>query len=224
MKVSELMQQDVVTAREDASLKDAAASLVEHGISGMPVCSTDGRVVGVVSEADILYKERGSNEPARGTLRRLLGPEDDGREKAHAHTVAEAMTAPAITVDPGVPAASAARLMLERGVNRLPVVAPDGRLLGIVTRADLVRAFVRTDDEIEAEIRTDVLERVLWVDQQAFVVTVDDGEVEIRGELEMPHQVELLERLVERVPGVVSVSAKVGHRAAAEEQGHSARR
>ena len=140
MKISQLMQPEVVVARETQSLKEAAAALVAHGISGMPVCSESGQVVGVLSEADVLYKEGGRMEPRGGALAWLF--EDDtaeARAKAQARTVAEAMTTPAITIGPSATAAGAARLMLEQGINRLPVVAEDGRLIGIVTRADLVR-------------------------------------------------------------------------------------
>ena len=212
MKISQLMQPEVVVAREAQSLKEAAATLVAHGISGMPVCDESGQVVGVLSEADVLYKERGRMEPRGGALAWLF--EDDNAEaraKAQAQTVAEAMTTPAITIGPGATAAGAARLMLEHGINRLPVVAEDGRLIGIVTRADLVRAFTRADHEIAAEIRDDILQRVLWVNPSAFTVSVRDGDVELTGELETEGQVELLESLVERVPGVVSVRANVGH-------------
>ena len=212
MKISQLMQPEVVVAREAQSLKEAATTLVAHGISGMPVCNESGQVVGVLSEADVLYKERGRMEPRGGALAWLF--EDDNAEaraKAQALTVAEAMTTPPITIGPGATAAGAARLMLEQGINRLPVVAEDGRLIGIVTRADLVRAFTRADHEIAAEIRDDILQRVLWVNPSAFTVSVRDGDVELTGELETEGQVELLESLVERVPGVVSVRAHVGH-------------
>ena len=124
MKISQLMQPEVVVARETQSLKEAAAALVAHGISGMPVCSESGEVVGVLSEADVLYKERGRTERRGGALAWLF--EDDtteARAKTEAQTVADAMTTPAITIGPSATAAGAARLMLEQGVNRLPVVA-----------------------------------------------------------------------------------------------------
>ena len=213
MKISQLMRRDVVVAREAQSLKEAAAALVANGISGMPVCTEDGQVIGVLSEADVLYKERGRTERRGGALAWLF--EDDTAEvhaKAQARTVAEAMTTPAITIGPSATAAGAARLMLEHSINRLPVVAENGQLIGIVTRADLVRAFTRADHEIAAEIRDDILQRVLWIDPSAFTISVRHGEVELTGEVETPLQVELLATLVERVPGVVSVRANVGHR------------
>jgi CBS domain-containing protein len=213
MKISQLMRRDVVVAREAQSLKEAAATLVAHGISGMPVRRQDDRVTGVISEADVLYKERGRAERRGGALAWLL--EDDTAEiraKARARTVAEAMTTPAVTISPSATLAGAARLMLVHGINRLPVVGEDGKLIGIVTRADLVRAFTRSDHEIEGEVRDDILQRVLWIDPSTFTISVRQGEVELTGEVEKPLQVELLQSLVERVPGVVSLRANVGHR------------
>ena len=213
MKVSELMQRKVVTAHTEQSLKDLAAELFDHGISGMPVIGEDGSVVGVVSEADLLHKERDRPPERHGRLARLRGG-DDADTKSRARTVGEAMTSPAITIRPDVTVAAAARLMLDHGVNRLPVVGLDGELLGIVTRADLVRAFGRADHAIAAEIRDDILQRVLWADPLAFTVKVERGEVELVGELETEGQVELLTALVEKVPGVVAVTTRVGCREA----------
>lgn len=213
MEVKDLMTCDVVTAAPEASLKDVAKTLVEHGISGMPVCDQGGRILGVVSEGDILHKERGRIERRGGPLSWLVdGTSYTDVATAHARTAREAMTAPAITIGPHRPAAAAARLMVEEGINRLPVVSDDGALLGIVTRADLVRAFTRSDDEIAEEIREDVLKRALWVDPARFEITVRDGDVELAGELETRADAVVLEKLVERIPGVVSVRSRVEHR------------
>jgi CBS domain-containing protein len=214
MKIKDLMTCDVVTAAPEASLKDVAKTLVEHRISGMPVCDQEGRILGVVSEGDILHKERGRIERRGGPLAWLVdGTSYTDVAKAHARTAREAMTAPAITIGPHRPAAAAARLMVEKGVNRLPVVASDGTLLGIVTRADLVRAFTRSDEEIAEEIREDVLRRGLWVDPGLFQITVRNGEVELAGELETRPDAVVVEKLVERIPGVVSLRSSVTHRA-----------
>lgn len=213
MNVSELMKTDVVTATPEQSLKDVAHVLVEHGISGMPVCEEEWRVVGVISEGDILYKVGGRIVRRHGPLARLIeGNASTVMTKAQARTVREAMTAPAITIAPSRPAAAAARLMLEKGVNRLPVVTQDGRLVGIVTRADLVRAFARSDEEIAKEIREDVLRHVLWVEPQTIAVAVRDGEVKLTGELGTSTDAEILEKLVEKIPGVISVRSTVTYR------------
>jgi CBS domain-containing protein len=131
--------------------------------------------------------------------------------KEAARTAGEAMTAPALTIAPERPAAAAARLMLDHGVHRLPVVR-DGVLVGIVTRADLVRAFSRSDEEIAREIRNDVLRRALWVEPGSVDVTVDRGEVVLAGEIEARSDAAVLRKLVQRVPGVVSVRSSVLYR------------
>lgn len=213
MKIKDLMTREVLSVAPEASLKDVARALVERGISGLPVCDDEGRVLGVVSEADILFKEQGRAERPEGLLAWLFEESSEAElAKARARTAGEAMTAPAITIAPNRPAAAAARLMVEQGVNRLPVVADDGTLLGIVTRADLVRAFTRSDDEIAAEIREDVLEKVLWVDPKTIEITVENGEVELAGELETSADVAVLQTLVEKIPGVISLRSGVTHR------------
>jgi CBS domain-containing protein len=210
MNARDLMTRDVVTAAPEAWLKDVAKALLEHGISGMPVCDEEGRVLGVISEADILHKERGRIERRGGPLAWLgTGMPYTDVAKAHARTAREAMTAPAITISPDRPAAAAARLMLEKGVNRLPVVSDEGTLLGIVTRADLVRAFTRSDEEIADEIREDVLKRALWLRADTIGVDVSDGVVTLDGELETDTDVLVLEKLVEKIPGVVSLRSSV---------------
>jgi CBS domain-containing protein len=209
VKVKDLMSRHVVTVAPGTSLKAAAALLVKHRISGLPVCDAAGAVVGVVSEADILVKEQGRDDRQRGVLARLLADTPLDEAKIEARTAGDAMSAPPITIGPNRPAASAARLMVEEGVNRLPVVSRDGELVGIVTRADLVRAFVRRDDQIEREIAEEVLRRALWAEPGAVRVRVRGGDVQLDGELESTEDVTVLERLVGRVPGVVSVRSNV---------------
>ena len=99
--------------------------------------------------------------------------------------------------------------MMESGVNRLPVLDADDRLVGIVTRADLVRAFVRSDEEIERELREDVALRTLWIDPGRVAISVDRGEVLLSGEVESDADAELLERFARRVLGVVGVVSRL---------------
>jgi CBS domain-containing protein len=210
MRVEDLMTRDVVSVAPSTSVKSIAETLVEHRISGLPVCEMDGTVVGVVSEGDILVRAEGRAEASRGVLGWLIdGPSAVELVKARALTADQAMTAPAITIAPHRPAAAAARTMVERGVNRLIVVDGYGKLVGIVTRADIVRAFARPDDEIEQEIRQDVLLRMIWAEPGRVDVSVRNGEVELRGELETTSDVELLEAFVGRVTGVLSVDCRV---------------
>lgn len=211
MRVRDLMTERVLSIGPEAPIKDVARILVEHRISGLPVCDVEGRVLGVVSEGDILYKEHDPKEGHRGGPLSWIvegSPTDAGELKATALTAAKAMTAPAITVAPYESVAEAARLMCERGVNRLPVVK-DEKLIGIVTRADLVRAFIRSDEEIAKEIEDEVLGRTLWIDAGKVEVEVTHGSVRLDGRLHTRSDAELLERLVARVPGVVGVESSV---------------
>lgn len=206
MKIVDVMSREVVTVTPGASLKDAAELLVENGISGLPVVDSEGGVIGVLSEGDLLFKQNG-DVAERGRLARLVDPVAAvGRTKHDAHLVGEAMTSPAETIGPNRPVAAAAAKMIELGVNRLPVVA-DGTLVGIVTRADLVRAFVRSDAEIAAEIRHDIVGRALWLDEKRVRVEVDNGEVTLAGQLDGHGDAELLPVLVAKVPGVTGVTS-----------------
>jgi CBS domain-containing protein len=202
------MTTEVVTVAPETSLKDVGALLVGHKIAGVPVCDADGHVLGVVSEADILWKELGLHEHPGGLVDRILENAYGNAERASAVTAAEAMTAPAITVEQDATVAAAAELMVEHRVNRLPVV-DGGQLVGIVARADLVRAFTRSDDEVEREISDDVLLHTLWVDPDSVSLVVFEGKVMISGEVENRTTAELVEAYIRRVPGVVSVHSEL---------------
>jgi CBS domain-containing protein len=204
MKIGELMTTDPVAVGPETPLKDVAAILIEHRISGVPVIGERLEVLGVVSEADIIAKEVGADPRDRRLISWLLGGRYVDRQKVEARTAAEAMESPAITVGVLETVAEAARLMTERGIKRLPVVDDEGTLIGIVTRTDLVRAFTRNDDAIEREIRELVLE-ALWLDEPGLDLRVERGEVRLAGKMDRRSDAELLARLVRRVPGVVGV-------------------
>ena len=188
MQVKELMTIDVTTVRSTTPIKEAAALLAEHRISGLPVVDADRHVLGVLSERDIIE---------------LAGK-----------TAGEAMSAPALTIGANRSVTEAVATMLDRNVKRLPVVDRDGLLVGIVTRADLVRAFVRPDEDVAREIREDVIRRTLWIEPAEVRVEVSDGEVRLSGEVDSKSDAELIPRFVERVPGVTSVLSKLRWRAA----------
>ena len=212
MRVHEVMTTEVATTTPEALLKEAAVILVHRRISGMPVLDTDGRVVGVVSEADILAKE-GDEQKQGGFLQWLIDPADPWvAARFDAVTVGDAMSAPAQTILADRTVAEAATLMLDENVNRLPVVDTDGKLIGLVSRGDLVRAFARSDEEILKEIEEDVLRKVMWLNPSEVDVTVEDGVVTITGEVASEADADLLPTFVRRVPGVVEVSSTVTHR------------
>jgi CBS domain-containing protein len=206
MRVEDVMTRDVAVVSPATSLREVARLLGERRISGAPVCDATGRVVGVVSEADVLAKEEGLPLDERSPLAWLVGDTRD-RSKAAARSAGDAMTAPAITIEPRAQIAEAARTMIGRRVNRLPVVER-GRLVGIVTRADLVRAFTRSDAQIEREIAQDVLLRTLWIPPEKVAISVDDGVVTPRGAVDSKTEADLVGTYVRRVPGVVDVDAR----------------
>lgn len=210
MKVCDLMTSEVATVTPTMSLRDAAALLAAKGISGVPVMNTENEVVGVLSEADIVVKAGG--EVARNRLLGwLLESNLDLDDKIRAETVDDAMTAPPVTISSKRPVHEAARLMVAENVNRLPVV-DKGKLVGIITRADIVRAFTRSDTELVDEIRGDILRRTFWLEPGRVTVNVVDGHVTLRGEVETETDQELLPHFVARVPGVISVDADLSSR------------
>jgi CBS domain-containing protein len=212
MRIEEIMNGDVLTVPPDTPLRKVAALLVAHGFSGLPVCDASGVVVGVVSEADIVLKERGRTEPA-GVLARMIDPSHAAEDKkALARTAGEAMTSPPITIAKYRSVAEAARLMVEHDVNRLPVLNAVGDLVGIVSRADLVRAFARPDEEIAREIRESVLRRAMWLEPWTIDIAVKDGEVVLSGIVDRQVDAETVVSLTERIPGVVSVTSDLRHR------------
>ncbi len=204
MKLSELMTRDPVAVGPETPLKDVAAILLEHGISGVPVIGERLEVLGVVSEADIVAKEVGPDSPDGRPLARLLHGRHRNHRKLTARTAADTMSSPAVTVRAGDTVPKAARLLTEHAIKRLPVVDDEGALIGIVTRTDLVRAFTRSDEEIEQEIRGMLLE-TLWLDEPGLHLRVERGEVRLAGKLRRRSDAELLARLAARVPGVVGV-------------------
>jgi CBS domain-containing protein len=208
MKVQDVMTRDVTTVAPDTPLKDVARVLTDLGVSGVPVVE-GGAVVGVVSEADILVKERGVQPPHHRLVGLLFSEGVDIGDKLRAVTAGQAMTSPAITIAPGRGVSEAAGRMIDAHVNRLPVVDADGALVGIVTRADLVRAFVRPDEEIAREIREDVVLRTLWIAPEQLTIGVVRGVVQLGGHVGSRADAELAESLARRVPGVVSVEASL---------------
>ncbi|MEU9997521.1 CBS domain-containing protein [Streptomyces sp. NPDC050848] len=178
MKVGGLMTDDVVSAVPTTSFRDVAKLLAEHDISGVPVVDDDDHVVGVVSESDLLAR--------------------------HELTARDLMTTPAVTVHAEETVADAARLMVRRGVERLPVVDEEERLVGIVTRRDLLCVYLRPDSEIRRRIREDVLTDAMGLPGDAVDVHVLDGVVTLEGRVRWRSQALMLVGLAERVDGVVA--------------------
>jgi CBS domain-containing protein len=176
--VKDVMSTHVIAVRQDASYKDMAAMLHEQRVSAFPVVDDDNKVIGVVSEADLLTKEA-VNGTMPGMLQGMMRQREHAR--ASAVTAAELMTKPAVTIGPDAPVTQAARLMYARRVKRLPVTRDDGTLVGIVTRADVLSVYSRPDAEIRHEITQDLILSLFLCDPARFTVTVKDGIVTIEG-------------------------------------------
>lgn len=201
--VGDVMTRDVVVAHPQTPFKEIVRRMYEARVSALPVLDDDGRLVGIVSEADLILKEDPELEEAarlfEGRHRRA------DRQKAAGLFAGELMTAPVVTIGPSEPLAEAARLMHRRQVKRLPVVDHDGRLVGILSRSDLLTVFLREDADIAREIREDVIRRTLWIDPDTVTVSVRQGVVRLEGQLERRSLIPVLERLVSSVDGVVGV-------------------
>jgi CBS domain-containing protein len=201
-RVRDVMSTEVVTVGKPTSYKEVARLMTEHKVNALPVVTKSGRLIGVVSEADVLRKEeRRFRRLASG----LSGRARRERAKAEARTAAQLMTSPVITTHPDASLASAARLMNDRHIRRLPVLDASGALIGMVSRRDLLRVFLRPDAEISAEVHG-VLTGVLLEDPQSVTVQVRDGLVTLRGSLREPELIPAAVRLASDVDGVVAVT------------------
>jgi CBS domain-containing protein len=204
LKVSDLMTSPVETVAPEAGFKQIAVKLRERAISAVPVIDPGGKVIGVVSEADLLFKEERASLDSGHHLLEARGTRT-ARVKAAGSTARQVMTSPAVTIGPDATAAEAARLMHRRAVKRLPVVDEAGRIVGILSRGDLLKVFARTDDEIRKEIVHDVIEHTLMLEVEPIAVAVEDGIVRVSGVADRKTDVELIGRLALRVAGVVDV-------------------
>ncbi|HLO34794.1 MAG TPA: CBS domain-containing protein [Candidatus Deferrimicrobium sp.] len=211
LTVRDVMSRPALTVQPDTPLKDVARLLIKHRISGLPVVDDAGHILGVISEADLLLKEQGPSNVHHRRLSRILGESSETRTqlaKLSATSAGDAMTVPAVTIGADRPIAEAAALMTSRGINRLPVVE-DGVLAGVVSRADLVRAYVRSDEELANVVRDEVLYRTMWLNPALFDVAVHDGIVRISGSVGRRSTAEMIARVTSLVPGVIDVVSEV---------------
>lgn len=198
--VKDVMTTRVFWVRQHASFKEMAGALRENRISAFPVLDDDDKVVGIVSEADLLTKEALNGEP--GLLDGILHRRD--QQKARGITAGDLMTHPAVTVAPDDTIAHAAQLMYSRKVKRLPVTDPEGRLAGIISRTDVLAVFDRSDEEIRQEIAGDML-LDQFADPDRIMVAVKDGVVTLAGIPETSELGHQLVRQIRHIPGVVAV-------------------
>ncbi|MYT75132.1 MULTISPECIES: CBS domain-containing protein [unclassified Streptomyces] len=216
-KVGSVMVGDVVRVVDGTPFKEVARLLNQHRISGLPVVDDNERVVGVISETDLLTREAQSARPDPPPHRphwpraaRRGGRAE--RQRARARTAGQLMSAPPVTVHADDTIAEAARTMARRKVERLPVVDEEERLVGIVTRRDLLQVFLRPDDEIRREIVDEVLVRGLWLTPQTVSVQVHEGVVTLDGQLERRSEKDIAARMTGHIDGVIGVVDKLTYR------------
>ncbi|MDX3265711.1 CBS domain-containing protein [Streptomyces sp. MI02-2A] len=200
--VDDVMTHSVVAVGRAAPFKDIVRLMEQWQVSALPVLEGEGRVVGVVSEADLLPKEEfRDTDPDRYTQRQRLSD----LAKAGAMTAEELMSAPAVTVHPGSTLAQAARIMARLGIKRLPVVDGEGMLEGVVSRADLLKVFLRPDNDIADEVRRDVVDILFPAPAEPVHVMVTEGVVTITGKVPDAALIPVAVRLARALEGVVDV-------------------
>jgi CBS domain-containing protein len=199
--VRDVMTDTVVAVRERAHYKEIVAALIDNGISSVPVLDSDDRVVGVVTEADLLPKVEFSGDDPRVKLFERRRP---ARVKAAGDDAAALMSSPVVTINTGAPIAIAARLMETERVKRLPVIRDDGRLAGIVSRRDLLKVYLRPDAQIAEEVTGEVLDRTVGIADQVKADVID-GVVTLRGEVDRRSTARITVRLARGTTGVVDV-------------------
>ncbi|MCK7624333.1 CBS domain-containing protein [Streptomyces sp. RS10V-4] len=192
-RVGGVMTQDVVRAHGDTPAGELARWMAEWGISGVPVVDADDRVLGVVCAADLERAGRAA---------------DGCRDRS----AAALMSAPARTVRADDSVVRAARLMSAHAIGRLPVVDEEARLVGMLTRRDVLRLFARSDEEIREELTDDILVRTMWLGPRSVQVSVRDGVVTLGGCLDTSGQVAALVRMARQLDGVTAVISRLGHR------------
>ncbi|WNE94766.1 CBS domain-containing protein [Streptomyces luomodiensis] len=198
--VSDVMTHTVVAVGREAPFKEIVRTLEQWRVSALPVLEGEGRVIGVVSEADLLPKEEfRDSDPSRVERLRDL----PGVAKAGAVTADELMTAPAVTVHASATLAEAARIMTHQRVKRLPVVDEEGRLEGIVSRADLLKVFLRPDEDIEEEVRHEVVAHLFPATGETVRVSVNEGVVTLTGRVREAVLIPAAARLIRAIEGVV---------------------
>lgn len=215
-KIGSVMTSEVVSAGYGTPFKEVARLLAQHRVSGLPVIDADDKVVGVISETDLLVREAAAPDPYRPPRRlrmpRMGGAARKERTKAAARTAGQLMSTPPVCVHAANTIAEGARCMARHKVERLPVIDVEDRLVGIVTRRDLLQVFLRPDDQIRREVAEEVLVRTLWLAPQTIKVSVLDGVVTLEGQLERRSEVPIAVHMTREIDGVVAVVDKLTYR------------
>lgn len=215
-KVGSVMTTEVVRAEYGTPFKEVARLLGDHRISGLPVVDDDEKVIGVISETDLLVRQAETPDPYEQKKRfrfdRLTRAGRTRAAKAQARTAGRLMSEPPITVHADETIVEAARTMAQHHIERLPVLDEEHRLVGIVTRCDLLQVFLRSDADIRAEVVDEVLVRALWLPPRSIAVSVTEGVVTLLGQLERKSETEIAVSMTRQIDGVVAVVDKLSHR------------
>lgn len=211
MKVKDVMTTDVLTVRPETSFKDTVELLVENRVSGVPVVDTNDRILGLVTEADLVSKKAFDLRHRRplAAVAELVSGARRWAEKAAGLTAGQLMSDRVVTVTAGMDVRAVARKMLDLGVKRFPVVDDDGRLIGIVARQDLLRAFHRPDADIAAEIDLKLSDPLYAPEDHSVTAVVEDGVVTLLGSVRFSGELPVVLGLVSNVPGVVQVDSRL---------------
>ena len=209
--VAELMTQSPAVVTDEVPFKQVAELFAGNSFSALPVVDDDGRPIGVVTKSDLLFK--GGHPDADAEHHLFEGKARRGElRKAAALLVRDLMSSPALTIRGTDSVTIAALRMTEQRVNQLPVVDGEGRLVGIITRGDVLKTYLRSDSEIEDEVRLEVLGHIVPAPREAVTVSVSGGVVKLVGVVEMLSDLETIVAVTRRLSGVVSLDAQLGYR------------
>ena len=206
--VEDVMTREVMYAHEDTPYKELVKLLAARRVSAVPVVDDRHHVLGIVSEADLLFKQEKPARPGSGLLSALRRRE--ARAKARATVAAELMSRPAVTIGQRATLTEAARRLHTTGVKRLPVVDPVGRLVGIISRVDLLKVFLRSDKDLYREIVDDIIFGELLMGPNRFDIDVQNGVVVLQGRCERRSLIPTVVQAVAGVEGVVRVENRLG--------------
>jgi CBS domain-containing protein len=215
VKVREVMSTDLEVIGPDASYKDAVAAMLHRGVSGLPVVDRQNVLVGIVTEADLIRRQGFAHQHRHRALS-LLGHLLAGADpyivrRTEGLTVADVMTQPVVRASPDDDVRAVARLMVRRGVKRLPVVE-DGHVVGLVARPDLLRLFDRPDAELAASVTATLADPLVGPEHQQIAVDVRDGVVSLSGSVLHPSDISVATAIAGAMPGVIDVTTSLSAR------------
>jgi len=205
MRIRDLMTNDVLTIGSDTPLKEAARRMLEAGISALPVIDDD-HLIGIITEADFVATEADRRPRQRAGLLRYIHRE--AQIPSQERFVGDVMTTDVVVIGPDDDHADAARLMEKNKIKRIPVVE-NGRLMGLLARSDMLRAYTRPDQDIIDELTSRVMSEVLWIDPRRVAIECIEGNIVLVGQMETKSDASLLVELTRRLDGVVSVKDKL---------------